>query len=135
VVADEVRTLASRTQESTEEIQTMIERLQSGTHDAVNAMNKGQQQAEVSVSQAREASEALQQITRSIADITQMNENIANASAQQRTVAEEIDDSIRNIAETSNTTTEGALKTEHASNELTQLSIDLKRAVQRFKFN
>ena len=135
VVADEVRTLASRTQESTEEIQTMIERLQSGTHEAVNAMTKGQQQAEVSVSQASEASEALQKITASIAEITQMNENIASASTQQRKVAAEVDDSIRNIAEISNTTTAGALKTEQASNELTQLSIDLKRAVQRFKFD
>jgi len=135
VVADEVRTLASRTQESTEEIQTMIERLQSGTHDAVTAMNKGRQQAEVSVSQAREASEALQQITHSIADITKMNANIATASAQQRTVAVEIDESIRNITEISSTTTEGASKTEQASNELTQLTIDLKRAVQRFKFD
>ncbi|MCP4433775.1 MAG: methyl-accepting chemotaxis protein [Gammaproteobacteria bacterium] len=135
VVADEVRTLASRTQESTEEIQSMIERLQTGTREAVTAMTKGQEQAEVSVSQAREASEALQKITCSIGEITRMNENIASASSRQQKVSGEVSDSIRNISEISTTTTEGALKTEQASSELNQLSIDLKSAVQRFKLN
>ena len=135
VVADEVRTLASRTQESTEEIQSMIESLQIGSQNAVNAMEKGTQQAEISVSQARQASDALQKITSSIADITKMNENIANASSRQRSVTNDVETSIGNIAGISQTTTDGALKTEQASVELTQLSIDLKRAVQRFKFD
>ena len=135
VVADEVRTLASRTQESTEEIQIMIERLQSGTRDVVGAMKKGKQQAEISVTQASEASEALQKITVTISEITKMNENIAQASAQQRTVAKEVDKSVQTMSAISSTTTEGAIKTEEASIELTDLSLNLKRAVQRFKFD
>ncbi|MCP4188371.1 MAG: methyl-accepting chemotaxis protein [Gammaproteobacteria bacterium] len=135
VVADEVRTLASRTQESTEEIQTMIERLQAGTQDAVHSMEKGQQQAGISVSQAKEASEALQKITTSIADITMMNGNIAQASIQQRSVADEVDASISMMTRISATTTEGAQKAEQVSGELSQLSLDLKSAVQRFKFS
>ncbi len=135
VVADEVRTLASRTQESTEEIQTMIERLQAGTQDAVNSMEQGQQQADISVSRAEEASEALQKITDTIADITMMNANIAQASRHQRSVTEEVDKSISMMTRISSTTTEGAQKTEQASAELSQLSLDLKSAVGRFKFS
>jgi methyl-accepting chemotaxis protein len=135
VVADEVRTLASRTQESTEEIQTMIERLQSGTRNAVTAMTKGQERAEITVSQAGEASEALQKITHSISEITQMNGNIAKASTMQRSAVEEVAEGIRNIAKISTTTTEGAIKAEQATNDLMQLTVDLKRAVQRFHFD
>ena len=133
VVADEVRTLASRTQESTEEIQKMIEGLQSGAREAVSVMEHGQQQAEVSVTQANEASAALQKITDTIARITGMNERIAHASSEQRSVSNNVTESINRISGISDGTTANARKTEQASGELNRLASDLRSAVSQFK--
>ena len=133
VVADEVRTLASRTQESTEEIQKMIEGLQTGARDAVSVMEQGQQQAEVSVNQANEASAALEKITETIADITKMNERIAAASNDQRAVTADVTRSVESISSISDSTTSNAQKTEGASVELSRLASDLQSAVAQFK--
>lgn len=133
VVADEVRTLASRTQESTEEIQKMIEGLQTGARDAVSVMEHGQQQAEVSVTQANEASDALQKITDTIAQITQMNERIAQASSEQRAVTDNVTKSINRISTISDSTTSNARKTEEAGVELNRLASDLNSVVSQFK--
>ena len=94
VVADEVRTLASRTQQSTEEIQAMIERLQTGANDAVNVMEASHIQAKNSVDQASETGAALQKITSAVNTINQMNLHISNAAEQQTEVAHEIDVSL-----------------------------------------
>lgn len=135
VVADEVRTLASRTQESTEEIQHIIESLQSGARDAVSVMSCGREQAELSVSESKQTSDALHTIADSIAEITKLNGQIVEASARQRDVTEEVGDSIRAIASVSESTTEGAQKTEQASIELRQLAHDLRTAVGQFKIS
>jgi methyl-accepting chemotaxis protein len=133
VVADEVRSLASRTQDSTAEIQLMIESLQTGTQNAVSVMEQGQKQAEVSVNQANEASVALQKITDTIDSITQMNERIAAASNQQRLVTDDVTRSINSISSISDSTTANAQKTEQASVKLSGLASDLQSAVTQFK--
>ncbi|MGD8783007.1 MAG: methyl-accepting chemotaxis protein, partial [Thioalkalispiraceae bacterium] len=83
VVADEVRSLASRTADSTQEIQSIIEKLQSGAKDAVSVMHSGRTQAEASVKQAGEAGDALEVITTAVSDISDMNTQIASAATQQ----------------------------------------------------
>ena len=133
VVADEVRTLASRTQESTEEIQKMIEGLQSGARKAVSVMDQGQKQAEESVGESTKASDALEKITETIAEITSMNERIAAASNDQRTVTDNVTRSIESISAVSDRTTGNAQKTEQASDELRRLAGDLQSAVSQFR--
>ena len=133
VVADEVRTLASRTQESTEEIQKMIEGLQSGARNAVSVMDQGQKQAEESVNESNKASDALAKITETIAQITRMNERIAAASNEQRMVAGNVTKSVESISAVSDRTTANSQKTEQASEELRRLAVDLQSAVSQFK--
>jgi methyl-accepting chemotaxis protein len=96
VVADEVRTLAKRTQDSTAEIQEMIESLQSGVHQTVQVMQSSQQQAGESVEQASRAHAALEEITHAVETITEMSSQIATAAEEQSAVAEDIN---RNIVE------------------------------------
>lgn len=99
VVADEVRSLASKTQESTTEIQTMIERLQSGTQSAVSTMQASTTQAEHCVNQAREAGEALSSISDSVGNIKHMNSEIANAGNQQMSIIEDIHHQVQQVIE------------------------------------
>ena len=133
VVADEVRTLASRTQESTEEIQSMIEKLQSGSRSAVQSMEDGRTQAQASVEQAGKAGEALEVISTAVTTIHDMSAQIASAAEEQSAVSEEISRSIVNINEMAEQTSNGANQTATASEQLAHLATDLQNLVKEFK--
>jgi len=133
VVADEVRTLASRTQQSTAEIQTMIERLQSGTRDAVNVMDQSREMAEATVGQAAKAGTSLEEINSAVTTIKDLNSQIACSAEEQSAVAEEINQKVVRISDITDQTAAGAQQTSSASNELNQLAETLKLLVSQFK--
>jgi methyl-accepting chemotaxis protein len=133
VVADEVRTLASRTQESTQEIEEMITKLQTGSKLAVAAMEKGNNQAATGEAQAKDASESLQAITRAVSTINEMNTHIASAAEAQSATAGEMKRNIANISELSDQTERGSEQTTTAANELAKLANDLQQLIGQFK--
>lgn len=133
VVADEVRTLASRTQQSTEEINDMIGRLQGDAHDAVKAIDDSKSQADVGVSSAKKAGESLDTITASITNINDMNMQIASAADEQSAVAEEINKNIISINDVAEESATAANQTSNASQEMAALADDLQTLVSRFK--
>lgn len=133
VVADEVRTLASRTQNSTEEIRQTIERLQTRAKSAAQVMEQGQRQAKSSVEQAASAGDALNRINEKIDQINSMNTQIATASEQQSAVTEEIKRNINNIGDISNQTSQGAHATSESSQQLMGLADQLRTTVRQFK--
>ncbi|WP_172600434.1 methyl-accepting chemotaxis protein [Sulfurivermis fontis] len=133
VVADEVRTLASRTQQSTAEIKAIIEKLQKGASDAVAMMTKGRVQATASVEQAARAGAALAEITASVDNITDMNRHIADAAAQQEQVAEEINRNIANITQVAEQTAEGTRQLAASSTQLAGLAEQLQGLVGQFR--
>jgi methyl-accepting chemotaxis protein len=132
VVADEVRTLAGRTQESTLEIEEMIERLQGGSRDAVQVMEHSREQAEHSVELAAKAGDALMTITGSINTITDMNHQIATASEEQSAVAEEINQNIVNISDVADRTSQGAQQSVDAIEEMVQAIQRMNALVTQF---
>ena len=132
VVADEVRTLAGRTQQSTQEIQGMIERLQQGAKDAGAAMNQGQDKAKHSLHQVERADEALNEISHAVARIKEMNSQIATAAEEQGTVAEEINRNIVAISDLSSESAQGAEETSQASSEQAQLAVSLDKLAMKF---
>jgi methyl-accepting chemotaxis protein len=133
VVADEVRTLAGRTQESTQEIEEMIGKLQSGTNNAVKVMEQGKEMTQVGVEQAAAAGEALQTINAAVERISSMNTQIASAAEEQSTVTEEINRSIVSINGVAEQSAIGAQQTAAASDDLAKLAEQLKGLVDRFK--
>lgn len=133
VVADEVRTLASRTQKSTEEIQKMIERLQSGTHEAVSVMERGQKRAQSSVDQANNAGTALESITAAVVTISQMTTQIASAAEEQNAVAEEVNNSIINISNMSQQSSTSAGEITSSTQQLGLLAKQLNNVVIQFR--
>ena len=133
VVADEVRSLASRTQESTQEIQGMIERLQSGAHDAVEVMQSGTEKAHQSVQQASEAGRSLQDITDAVNKIASMNVEIVKVSEEQRSVTDNINESMSNISNVSDTTSQSANDLEKSSTSLTNIADKLQTTLNQFQ--
>jgi methyl-accepting chemotaxis protein len=133
VVADEVRILASRTQESSSEIESMIAQLQSGSKHAVEVMEQGRNQAKEGAEMAREAASSLDSIVHSIVSINEMNTQIAVAVEEQSAVSEEINKNVVNISQISELTASGSEQITSASAELSRLAIDLQRLIEQFK--
>lgn len=133
VVADEVRTLASRTQHSTEEIQNMIIQLQKGVENAVHAMGRAQERAAEGTERVEKAAQSLHVIAAEVATITDMNMQIATAAEEQSAVAEEINRNVTAISEIADGTSDGASKTSKSSEELVRLASELNHLVGQFK--
>lgn len=133
VVADEVRTLAQRTQQSTVEIQRIIEELQSGTKDAVSMMESSRDSVRQTERKAGETGEALELITSGVAIMNDMNAQIASAAEEQTATAEDINRNITTIREVVDHTAGDANQTEEAARELTALSDRLQKLVGQFR--
>ena len=133
VVADEVRALAHRTQQSTSEIERMIGSIQGGTEQAVGSMRNSTERAESTLSIAKGAGLALDTINGTIAEINERNLVIASAAEEQAQVAREVDRNLVNIRDLSVQTAAGSAQTTAASGELARLAVDLNAMVARFK--
>ena len=133
VVADEVRTLAARTQSSTHEIEEMVGRLQNGANAAVSVMNEGRERAKTSVEKAASAGVALDSITAMITKMDEMSAAISSAANEQSTVAEDINRGIVNISQVAEHTAEGARETLAAVDTMSGLSAQLQEAASKFK--
>ncbi len=134
VVADEVRTLASRTQQSTEEIQQTIEQLQNAARSAVTVMGRGTELAGTSVEEANKAGSSLTVINDTISRINRMNDQIAGATGEQQKVAQRISANVDDINRRTDDTAESAEKLVSVSQSLEKLAEDFARIMHQFKY-
>ncbi|MBV4453996.1 methyl-accepting chemotaxis protein [Pseudomonas sp. SWRI103] len=133
VVADEVRALAHRTQQSTSEIERMIGSIQAGTEHAVDSMRNSTERAESTLNIAKGAGMSLDTINTAIVEINERNLVIASAAEEQAQVAREVDRNLVNIRDLSVQSATGASQTSAASSELSRLAVDLNGMVGRFR--
>lgn len=133
VVADEVRTLAGRTQESTTEINQIIEKLQSGSRNAVAAMMQSREQVRSVVEQANQAGQSLQTITDSVLRIDEMSSQIATAVEEQSTVAEKMNLNVVRISDMAIQNADGAEQTSRSGQELASMASELQGLVRQFR--
>lgn len=133
VVADEVRTLASRTQQSTEEIQSMIEKLQTGANTAASVIQSSHNHAQKSVTLASNAGNALDKITQSVITISEMNTHISNSANEQQNVVGSMDQNLTSISQSSNATVEASQNTLNEIQELSRTATELQDALSQFK--
>ncbi|MBT41749.1 MAG: chemotaxis protein [Idiomarina sp.] len=133
VVADEVRALANRTQESTKSIQTVIGTMKTSAGEAVSVMERGQQQASDSVEQARRAGQSLQTVNEAVKRMTDMNAQIATAAEEQSSVADEINENFHSITQATEQSAAGSEQVSSSSRELNELAKRLSGQVRRFR--
>ncbi|MFW5909288.1 MAG: methyl-accepting chemotaxis protein [Thiohalospira sp.] len=133
VVADEVRNLAQRSEQSTHEIDGHVAALQNGIREAVSVMEESRQQATSTVEQAEAAGEALRSITQSVATISDMNTQIASAAEEQSAVAEEINQNVDTINTTADENAGHAQRSSEAGDELARITHELQELVGRFR--
>lgn len=133
VVADEVRSLASRTQSSAREIEEMIEKLQGGADESVAVMQESRQQAETSVTQAGEAGAALETLSTTVSEISDMNTQIASAAEEQSTTADSMNQSITRLSEIARENAASNEQVGEANQELARLAGELREMAGRFR--
>ncbi|PID43918.1 MAG: chemotaxis protein [Gammaproteobacteria bacterium] len=133
VVADEVRTLAKRTQNSVEEIEAMVDRLQVCSRNAVSVMGVGREKAQTSVERISEVAECLNVINDSVGAIKNTSASIATTASQQASVANEMSANISSISEVAETTSQGSQETSEACTDLARLADELSQITHRFK--
>ncbi len=133
VVADEVRVLATRTNDSTQEIQAMIDRLQSGARESVVMMDESRKRMDESVSKATEAGDVLEVVLSAVENISEMNILIATAAEEQSQVTDELNKNIVSIAEMSDQNAATSNQTAQASTELAETAVGLKEMIEHFK--
>ena len=133
VVADEVRTLAKSTQDSTRQIESMIQKLQEGARAAVGAMQQGRQRAEVGVENARSAGVALESIAERVAQVSERAGVIASVVGEQSTTTVHLNENLVTIAEIASQSTSGAEQISNAATELNELVGELQAAVGNFR--
>lgn len=134
VVADEVRNLASKTQQSTEEIQSLIDQLQQRTRTAVSSMKKGNEQSDICLELADEASQHLQQVVSAISEIDNMTTQMASVVEEQRAVTEDITRNIVNISDETSHVADGATEANKESQSLLNLVRKLETQLGRFRY-
>lgn len=133
VVADEVRTLAKRTQDSTAEVNRIIAVLQKRSEDTMKTMESSRHQMQITMTKAREAGEAIARVTNSVDQISDMNNHIATATEEQNSVTETLNQNIVSIHDSAQEVSVGSEQTAEACNSLSQLAIQLQGMVQKFR--
>jgi len=133
VVADEVRNLAKRTQDSTSEIQQIIQTVQSGATSAANAMELGNSRTRESADQSAQARNALAEISKAVADIRDMNTQVAAAAEEQSAVVDDITRNVNGIAENARESASHAQQSAGIAGQLNQVAERLQDIVEKIK--